>query len=130
MQKYKIPRNQVVIDSDGVGGGVVDILKAVGFINNSKPKNNERYDMLKSQCYFTLSKLDWSIDMNISEIIKSKISNELKSIRDKSDESKYKINSKDEQKILLGHSPDFSDAIMMRMYFEFGESKMWLGVAN
>src|SRR5690606_26347900 len=37
---HNIPLNNVIIDDDGVGGGVVDILKCKGFVNNSKPLDN------------------------------------------------------------------------------------------
>lgn len=119
MNENKIPRNKVIVDSDGVGGGVMDILNCKGFINNSKPFKNEKYDMLKSQCYFKLSKEYWSIDTKIEETIKDNIRTELSCIRDTSDDFKYKINTKDEQKRLLGNSPDYADAIMLRMYFTF-----------
>ena len=36
--KWKIPNSNIIADEDGVGGGVVDILKCKGFVNNSKPK--------------------------------------------------------------------------------------------
>lgn len=117
MQEFKVPRNNVICDSDGVGGGVVDIIRCVGFVNNSKPKNDEKYDMLKSQCYFKLSTIDWSIDRSIDEEIRNSIRRELEAIRNKSDDFKYRINTKDEQKRLLGNSPDFADSLMMRMYF-------------
>lgn len=121
-KRLNIPKNQVICDSDGVGGGVVDMLKCYGFVNNSKPLKGEKFDNLKSQCYFKLSKTDWHISNKIDEKYKQQITTELKAIRDKSDDVKYKINSKDEQKLLLGKSPDFSDAIMMRMWFEYYKS--------
>ena len=127
MNEYKISRDKVIVDSDGVGGGVVDNLKCKGFVNNSKPFKGEKYDMLKSQMYFNLSKIRWSIDNSVRQDYKEQIKKELNSIRDASDDFKYKINSKDEQKRLLSNkSPDFSDAIMMRMYFEFKSDKIYV----
>src|SRR5690606_5702199 len=32
--KYKVPRNKVIIDQDGLGGGVVDGVGGIGFKNN------------------------------------------------------------------------------------------------
>jgi len=32
-------------------------------------------------------------------------------------DTKVTINTKDEQKRILGHSPDFGDAIMMKMFY-------------
>ena len=120
MNELKIPRNKVIVDSDGVGGGVMDKLKSKGFINNAKPFKSEKYDMLKTQCYFKLKDERWSISDNVDPKYKEQIRKELEAIRDNSDEFKYKINSKDEQKKLLGNkSPDFSDSLMMRMYFTF-----------
>lgn len=120
MMEYNIPRNKVIIDSDGIGGGVVDQLRCIGFHNGGKPLRNERFHNIKSQMYFKLSKVKWSIDLKIKDEFKNRIKTELDSIRDKSDELKYRINSKDEQKIILKNiSPDFSDSIMMRMYFEY-----------
>jgi len=123
--EFKVPRNRVIVDSDGVGGGVMDQLKSKGFINNSKPFKDEKYDMLKTQCYFSLAKIDWSISRSISNDITNQIRKELEAIRDRSDEFKYKINSKDQQKQLLGNSsPDFADALMMRMFFLFKTGNM------
>ena len=37
-------------------------------------------------------------------------------------DSKLSILSKDKVKDLIGRSPDYSDALMMRMYYELGMS--------
>jgi len=125
--QYGIPMSKVIADEDGVGGGVVDILKCKGFINNSKALPEERklveYRNLKSQCYFHLAE-----KVNDGEIFFSKpftnyseqIIEELEQVkRDKVDQDgKLSILPKDKVKEILGRSPDFSDALMMRMYFE------------
>ena len=34
--------SNIVVDEDGVGGGVVDILKCNGFVNNSRPMDGSK----------------------------------------------------------------------------------------
>jgi phage terminase large subunit len=36
MAEYGVSRSRVVADEDGVGGGLIDILRCKGFVNNSK----------------------------------------------------------------------------------------------
>lgn len=132
-----IPRMNIVIDEDGVGGGVVDEMKGVkGFINNSRaieikqpqtdytqiPKHN--YSNLKSQCYFMLA--DYVSQGKIGcydEIpmeIKEGLIQDLQQIKvkDADKDGKLQVIGKDEIKENLGRSPDFSDAMMMRFIFE------------
>jgi hypothetical protein len=47
----------VVIDSDGVGGGVADAIKGVNFVNNSTPLFKQNFANLKTQCYYKLSEM-------------------------------------------------------------------------
>ena len=124
---YKIPMSRVIADEDGVGGGVVDILKCKGFVNGSKALPEERkevqYKNLKSQCYFHLAD-----KINNGQIFftkpfnqhSEKIIQELEQVkRDNVDsDGKLAVLPKDKVKEILGRSPDFADALMMRMYFE------------
>lgn len=123
--EYHIPVSNIVCDEDGVGGGVVDILGCKGFTNNAKPfEENDsivQYQNLKSQCYFHLS-----YKINASELFigetehKETIIEELEQVKrhniDK--DGKLSIIPKEKVKELLGRSPDFSDSLMMRIYFE------------
>lgn len=125
--KYQIPNSKIIADEDGVGGGVVDIVKCKGFVNNSKALPEERktveYRNLKSQCYFHLAE-----KVNRSEIYltkpfaehSEKIIQELEQVKrnnvDK--DGKLEVLPKDRIKEILGRSPDYADALMMRMYFE------------
>ena len=36
LQRSAVPTANVAVDEDGVGGGVVDLLRCVGFVNNSR----------------------------------------------------------------------------------------------
>ena len=121
--KYNINNRSIVIDGDGVGGGVVDYLPGcVDFINNSKALNNENYQNLKTQCYYKLSELINNDSINIFNSTleqKQSITQELLLIKRKNidKDGKLQIISKEEIKNLIGRSPDYSDAIMMRMQF-------------
>jgi hypothetical protein len=130
--KYKVTMSNVIIDEDGVGGGVVDMLKGCkGFINNSKPLLVEnqivQYQNLKTQCYFKLAELIQSDQIYIKcqeQTIIDDITKELEMVkRDKIDsDGKLRIISKEMVKQSIGRSPDYSDALMMRMYFCFEQT--------
>ena len=127
--EHKVPNSQIVVDEDGVGGGVVDILRCKGFVNNSSPLENpitrqkENFDNLKSQCYFKLAELmnDNKIFINASGTTKEKIIQELEQVKQKSvdNDGKKGVMPKDKVKALIGRSPDFSDCLAMRMIFEY-----------
>lgn len=121
---HSIPMSQVLVDEDGVGGGVKDILRCKGFINNSRALNNENYDNLKSQCYFKLAKRIndagiWVRD-ELSEQDKNYIIEECEQIKKKDIDSdgKQGIIPKAKVKELIGRSPDWSDTLSMREWFE------------
>lgn len=130
--KYQVPMSNVIIDEDGVGGGVVDMLKgSKGFVNNSRALLVEnqvvQYQNLKTQCYFKLAELIQSdkIFINCKEqTIIDEITKELEMVkRDKIDsDGKLQIISKETVKASIGRSPDYSDALMMRMYFCFEQT--------
>ena len=122
MKIYKVPPGQVVIDSDGIGSGVADQVRGQNFVNNAKPFHNENYANLKSQCYFKLSELfkkrEISINILDSAVVEE-LTQELLSVKlkDVDKDNKIQVISKDEQKKILGRSPDISDAVAMGMYF-------------
>lgn len=124
---YKVPLSNVIADEDGVGGGVVDILRCKGFVNNSRPLPNpvtmkdENFANLKSQCYYKLAEY-----INDSKIFINSVQNrdliiqELEQVKQYNMEKdgKKAVMPKDKVKEVIGRSPDFSDTLMMRMYFE------------
>lgn len=128
-QEYNIPFSKIIVDEDGVGGGVVDILRGVkGFMANrqcflnrvtGKPDN---YQNLKTQCTYLLADFvnDHKIRIDCEESLKQTIIEELEVIKSKEGvyDNKLQIESKDMIKEIIGRSPDISDALMMRMYFE------------
>jgi hypothetical protein len=131
MNKHRVPLSNVVADEDGVGGGVVDIVRCKGFVNNSKAlkeeNNNVEYQNLKTQCYYKLAELIQSnklfIDCSNADI-QDIITKELEQVkRDKIDQDgKLRILPKEKVKELIGHSPDYSDALAMRFYFDLKQT--------
>ena len=120
---YDVPLSNIIVDDDGVGGGVRDILRCKAFVNNSKALKGENYINLKTQCYYALADA-----VNKSKIFihtnnttyKNFIVQELEQVRRKNfdKDTKLQLISKDEVKTAIGRSPDFSDALAMRMFYE------------
>jgi hypothetical protein len=116
-KQYLIPMSQVVCDEDGIGGGVVDMLRCKGFIAN---KTSTKYANTKAECYYLLAEKVNKSELYINCSEAETIIQELQAIEraniDK--DTKPSINSKDSQKQILGRSPDYADALMMRFWFE------------
>jgi len=128
-----IPMSRVIADEDGVGGGVVDILRCKGFVNNSTPLKvegvKENFSNLKSQCYFKLSDKVRDKEIYIKDhSLKKELAEELDMVRQKDfdKDGKKAVEGKENIKILLGRSPDVADTIMMRSYFDLTGTKSWI----
>lgn len=126
--KYRIPMSQVMVDEDGVGGGVVDILHCKGFVANSSPLFGDNFDMLKSQCGYKLAELlnsDSIYENESSPAIRDQIVEELEQLKRKNNDSdkKQAIMPKEIIKDLIGRSPDDLDTFIMRAYFELTKPK-------
>lgn len=126
--KYGIHPTNIIVDSDGVGGGVADQIRGTNFVNNSSPLHGQNYSNLKSQCYVKLSELfkEGKISINImNPSVIDDLTQELLAVKlkDIDKDNKVAVQSKDEMKKLLGKSPDLSDALMMRVYYEIKNLK-------
>jgi phage terminase large subunit len=126
-----IPVSRVICDEDGVGGGLVDMLKCVGFVNNSRPLKGENYDNLQAQCAFMLAeKVNTnSIYVQVEDTKDQELLiEELEQLKQKNIDSDGKkgIVPKDVIKSLIGRSPDYRDMLLMRMYFVLNRSRIIL----
>ena len=122
-QENQVNLTNIIVDEDGVGGGVKDYLRCRGFVNNSKPLKNENYQNLKTQCYYKLADLinKGQIGISCSDVnVKNLIVEECEQVRtkDADKDNKLQIIPKDTVKAILGRSPDYSDALAMRMFYE------------
>lgn len=139
-QIERVPYSHILIDETGVGSGVVDMLRGTkGFVAGAKPFENpfthktEAYVNLKTQCIYKMAELmgDHKVAIRVTDEhgvdilpteTRSHIIEELeqwRAIKIDSDQ-KMKVRPKDEVKEVLGRSPDVSDALMMRAFFEYG----------
>jgi hypothetical protein len=119
--KYSVPVSQIIVDEDGIGGGVVDNLKCKGFVNNSSPLN-PTYQNLKSECGYKLAELAGQIwiKKELPEKEKEAIILELGMLRtyDSDKDGKLRLMPKEKIKEYIGRSPDWLDCFIMRMWFE------------
>lgn len=126
-----VPRENILIDEDGVGGGILDYIEgALGFHGGASPfgaigeqKKMENYENLRSQCMYHLSLKARERGMVVSEKnieTREKIADDLKQMkrRDSDKEAKLKVVKKEDMKSALGRSPDCGDMLMMRSYFD------------
>lgn len=123
MRAHGIHPSNIIVDSDGVGGGVADQIRGQNFVNNSSPLHGQNFSNLKSQCYVKLSELfkEDKISLNLLDpTVVDDLTQELLSVKlkDIDKDNKVSVQSKEEMKKVLGKSPDLSDALMMRMYWE------------
>jgi len=135
-QKYSIWMSNVIVDEDWVWWWIVDNLQCRWFINNSSPlnpfsaKNNtflkRNFENLKTQCYFELAKCvnEHRVRVSFEWDIKEKLVEELDIVVeiDLDKEWKRKIIKKEDIKDKLWRSPDYADALMMRMWYELHQS--------
>jgi len=136
-ERYGIPSNNIIIDEDGVGGGVVDMMRTrfpsvKGFVSNKSPikrgNGDHNYNNIKSQCYFMLAKFVNEGRMYFlpkDKEIKQKLVQELEVVKKKhvDKDGKNMVLPKEDIKNIIGRSPDYSDALMMRMWFELGRNE-------
>ena len=134
--KHGVERRNVGVDADGVGGGVVDQLRGcVPFVNNGSPvqpmdaKHNPSFKVqwsnLKTQCYVKLAEMAKlgrvgidGTDMAPDDVVTLKEELGAHRLENPDDDGKKRLVAKDEMKEDLGHSPDLSDALAIRMWWE------------
>lgn len=125
-----VRRSNVIVDEDGVGGGVVDMLDGCkGFVNNSAPiqpdqeEKRVNYGNLKTQCAFEFVRLAKAGKVRIEGLTvedREMFIQECEQLKQKDIETEGKIYlvPKDQIKENIGRSPDLLDAVCMRFYFE------------
>lgn len=122
--KENIPMTNIIIDDDGIGGGVQDqVPGSIRFINGSSPIRKELFSNLKAQCYYKLADVINNKELYLSDPLLEEteielINQELEQVKAKNvdKDGKKELVAKDQIKLILGRSPDYADSIMLRMY--------------
>lgn len=118
--KHGISASRTLADDDGVGGGVVDNCRIVGFKNNGSAID-KAYNRIKDECGYKLAEKinDIYFQAETSDETKSIIEAELAQLKtyqtDK--DGKMRILPKEKIKEQIGRSPDWLDCFIMRMYY-------------
>ena len=129
--KYRVPKTRCIGDSDGVGGGVIDESGIKGFVNGARPikektvKGTPNYRNLQIQCLYLLAKkinegglfVEAELENKVKEDIKTELA-QIHSKPNKTDATKLDCKTKAEIKSDIGRSPDYRDAIFMRIFFD------------
>lgn len=149
-QAERIPYSQIAVDAIGVGAGVASssyLDGIVAFKSSFQAMRTEKdfvrlpnvhyashvpliteYKNLRSQCIFTLASLvnEHKVACSISDVrIKEKIIEELATYQDVSQgDGKRFATPKEDVKEIIGRSPDLSDTLIMRMYFQLREKML------
>ena len=145
--REQITYSNIVLDEEGLGGGVIDELEGVlGFKGNRSPilkpdedvdhiqkryqnlpgvyLTRQNYKNLRSQCYFLLGEKvnnhELSISVELSELQKQMIIEELQQIKrmEGASDAPLQVTPKEELQEALGRSPDYADMIAMRVFFD------------
>jgi len=142
--QHRVPYSQTAVDAIGVGAGVASSSLLDGIIGFKSSYRAMRIDQsivqlpnvhylthaplvteyknLRSQCIFTLAELvnNHKIACRISDVrIKERIIEELSLYQDAGvGDGKRMATQKEDIKALLGRSPDLSDTLIMRCYFQ------------
>lgn len=130
-KKYHIAKNRCIADEDGIGGAVVDDTGIIGFKNNAQAIKESgdmpNYRNLQVQCLYHLAdrvneaKLWIACDLTNKQ--KEEIMEELDQIQSKlSEYGKHDVKHKADIKQDIGRSPDYRDALLMRVYFDLKPS--------
>jgi phage terminase large subunit len=117
---HKVKLSNTLADADGLGAGLVDVLKCREFRNGARATKPERFVNLKAECFFKLAEY---IELNrviFPQGHRDTIVKELDLIRRKNPDGdgKLAVTGKEEIQRTHGMSPDYADAIAMRMFFE------------
>lgn len=138
-ESNRVGRSHVLIDEDGVGGGVLDqVPGAKGFMGASAiimPREAKRlakmkkeselgigFGNLRAQCVFGMAHRIDAREVSISDGVdvedRERLYEELSYFRKSDKEGRAYVEKKSLMIERLGRSPDYADAFWMREYFE------------
>jgi len=120
-EKYSVMRHNIVYDADGLGSFLKGYLSgAKPFHNGGSTVKNKLMKNLKTECAYALAEAINKGEIMIAcDLDKSQIIKELECLQSYNVDADGKIQILPKAKIkeIIGNSPDWLDALIMRMYF-------------
>lgn len=133
-KRFKVARSNIAYDSDGLGNYLRGYLKGAEFIiNGSKPRSKAgqkppNFYNLRAQLHYNFSEIVNNkscylplLEPEEQEAIVEELEQTLKDAEPDKD-GKKKTPKKEKIKTILGRSPDWSDALVMRCIFDLPKS--------
>ncbi|MCK5017223.1 MAG: hypothetical protein KAS32_09130 [Candidatus Peribacteraceae bacterium] len=122
---WKCPNSNIVYDADGIGQGVIGVLKGSKEFHNGAPVKDKTKDFknLKAQCGWKLADMinegKIFINAELSTHKKERMKRELDYLRSHNadKDGKLQLFPKEEIKKAIKGSPDYMDNLIMRMIF-------------
>ena len=127
-ERHGIPQSNITYDADGLG----EFLE--GYLGNAKPFHNGakpfevkgqavEFKNLKAQCYYHYAKKVNNAETHIAADVDEywpEIVEEMETVKNRSfgTDGKFMVLKKEDLKKLIGRSPDFTDMLMMRSFFD------------
>lgn len=121
---YNVGRSRIIADSDGLGAYLADYLQGIKeFHGGATAIDSATFANLKSECAYKLAERINNRQLRIvcNKEQEERIKDELMMLiadNAASDTTKKKLLSKEKIKQLIGHSPDYLDALLMGMFFD------------
>jgi len=126
--KNQIPQTNILVDANGIGSYLKGYIKnSKQFLNNGSPliaantRQINYFANLKSQCIYEISIMINENKLYLGNIksseVRTAIRRELELWKLVYKNEKIGVIPKDEIKLSLGRSPDYTDALYMRYYF-------------
>jgi hypothetical protein len=123
MTLYGVHRRNVICDTDGLGAGVVDIIRCKEFHNNRRANEPLKFFNAKEENEYNLATKImngeiWLKDLDYLDLIKQELETLLLDPKKLSADGKYVFVKKAAVKGLINRSPDFKDSMSLRLDFE------------
>lgn len=123
--EYRVPINQIIIDSVGVGAGVASMLKGcVRYMGSQSPLNKEGYKNIKAQLMYKFAEKVNKLEVNFNFGYDDTLIQEAVLFKKTFSGEVAGITGKDEVKQRLGRSPDTIDSLYLRAYFDYKVHKV------
>ena len=111
-----------MVDADGIGSFLESYLEGIKEFHGGGRPLDQRYANLRSECYFKLAEMinNRKIKIQCTAEQRERIMDELGALKQldiDNDTRKKTVITKETMKVILGHSPDYMDALMMAMFF-------------